>query len=69
MAKPVYIEKTASRDFFWKYESAPSKRELLALIGAGENDPCNYKTALGVVEYGYRYYKPRFGQVAKQRPH
>jgi len=67
-AKPVYSEKTAPSDFFWKYESAPSKSELLALIDAGENDPCNYETASGVVEYGYRYYNPDTGRWPSRDP-
>jgi len=67
-AKPVYSEKTASRDFFWKYESAPSKSELEALIDAGENAPYNYDLASGVVEYGYRYYNPQMGRWLNRDP-
>jgi len=67
-AKPVYSEKTASRDFSWKYESAPSKSELEALIGAGENAPYNYDIALGVVEYGYRYYNAETGRWLNRDP-
>ena len=67
-AKPVCSLKTVARDFFWKYESAPSKSELEALIGAGENDLCNYETALGVVEYGYRYYNPQMGRWLNRDP-
>jgi len=68
MAKPVCSLKTASSDFFWKYESAPSKSELQALIDAGENDPCNYETASGVVEYGYRYYNADSGRWPSRDP-
>ena len=67
-AKPVYSEKTAASDFFSKYESAPSKSELEALIDAGENDPCNYETASGVVEYGYRYYNSVTGRWLNRDP-
>jgi len=68
MAKSVCVQKTAPSDFFWKYESAPSKNELEALIGAGENDPCNYETASGVVEYGYRYYNADSGRWLNRDP-
>jgi len=67
-AKSVCVQKTAPSDFFWKYESAPSKNELLALIDAGENECCGYDIALGVVEYGYRYYNADSGRWLNRDP-
>jgi len=67
-AKPVYSEKTAPSDFFWKYESAPSKNELLALMDAGKNECCGYDIALGVGYYGYRYYNSETGRWLNRDP-
>jgi len=67
-AKRVYSEKTAPSDFFCKYESAPSKNELLALIDAGKNECSDYDIALGVGYYGYRYYNPDLGRWLNRDP-